>query len=69
LPIFCAGPAFRASSGNPQGISPTLTSAENVFAAGDMERGQSLVIWAIVGGRHAGHHIDKHLMGRTFLPR
>jgi glutamate synthase (NADPH/NADH) small chain len=46
-----------------------LTNAENVFAAGDMERGQSLVIWAIAGGRRAAHHIDKFLMGRSFLPR
>jgi glutamate synthase (NADPH/NADH) small chain len=34
-----------------------------------MERGQSLVVWAIAGGRRAAHHIDKHLMGRSFLPR
>jgi glutamate synthase (NADPH/NADH) small chain len=46
-----------------------MTSVPGVFAAGDMERGQSLVVWAIAGGRRAAHHIDKHLMGRSFLPR
>jgi len=46
-----------------------MTSVPGVFAAGDMERGQSLVVWAIAGGRRAAHHIDKFLMGRSFLPR
>jgi len=46
-----------------------MTSVPAVFAAGDMERGQSLVVWAIAGGRRAAHHIDKFLMGRSFLPR
>ena len=45
------------------------TSREKVFAAGDMRRGQSLVVWAIREGRQAAHAIDKHLMGRTDLPR
>jgi glutamate synthase (NADPH/NADH) small chain len=40
-----------------------------VFAAGDMRRGQSLVVWAIREGRQAAHAIDKFLMGRTDLPR
>ncbi len=46
-----------------------LTSQDNVFAAGDMRRGQSLVVWAIREGRQAAHAIDKHLMGTTTLPR
>ena len=45
------------------------TSVKNVFAAGDMRRGQSLVVWAISEGRGAAHCIDKYLMGKTFLPK
>jgi glutamate synthase (NADPH/NADH) small chain len=45
------------------------TSQAKVFAAGDMRRGQSLVVWAIREGRQAAHAIDKHLMGSTVLPR
>ena len=46
-----------------------LTSRQNIFTAGDMRRGQSLVVWAIREGRQAAHAIDKHLMGKTLLPR
>ena len=42
---------------------------EKVFAAGDIRRGQSLVVWAIREGRQAAHAIDKFLMGKTALPR
>jgi glutamate synthase (NADPH/NADH) small chain len=45
------------------------TSREKVFAAGDIRRGQSLVVWAIREGRQAAHAIDLHLMSRTDLPR
>ncbi|WNJ91338.1 glutamate synthase subunit beta [Bosea sp. 685] len=45
------------------------TSVEKVFTAGDMRRGQSLVVWAIREGRQMAHAIDKHLMGETILPR
>ena len=45
------------------------TSVDKVFAAGDMRRGQSLVVWAIREGRQAAHSIDKFLMGSTELPR
>ena len=45
------------------------TSRPKVFAAGDMRRGQSLVVWAIREGRQAAAAIDKALMGRTDLPR
>jgi glutamate synthase (NADPH/NADH) small chain len=45
------------------------TSRSKVFAAGDMRRGQSLVVWAIREGRQAAHAIDKFLMGKTDLPR
>ena len=45
------------------------TSREKVFTAGDMRRGQSLVVWAIREGRQAAHAVDKYLMGTTELPR
>jgi glutamate synthase (NADPH/NADH) small chain len=45
------------------------TSVNKVFAAGDLRRGQSLVVWAIREGRQAAHAIDKFLMGSTTLPR
>ena len=45
------------------------TSNPKVFAAGDIRRGQSLVVWAIREGRQAAHAIDKALLGRTDLPR
>jgi glutamate synthase (NADPH) small chain len=45
------------------------TSTPKVFSAGDMRRGQSLVVWAIREGRQCAHSIDKFLMGTTDLPR
>jgi glutamate synthase (NADPH/NADH) small chain len=45
------------------------TSVDKVFAAGDMRRGQSLVVWAIREGRQAARAIDEFLMGSTVLPR
>jgi len=45
------------------------TSVEKVFAAGDMRRGQSLVVWAIREGRQAAHAADEFLMGFSDLPR
>ena len=45
------------------------TSIDKVFAAGDLRRGQSLVVWAIREGRQAAHAVDKFLMGSTLLPR
>jgi glutamate synthase (NADPH/NADH) small chain len=45
------------------------TSRDKVFAAGDMRRGQSLVVWAIREGRQCAHAIDHYLMGSTSLPR
>ena len=44
------------------------TSVAKVFAAGDMARGQSLVVWAIADGRRAARGVDKYLMGETMLP-
>jgi glutamate synthase (NADPH/NADH) small chain len=44
------------------------TSVPKVFAAGDMARGQSLIVWAIAEGRDAARGVDKFLMGETLLP-
>ncbi len=44
-----------------------MTSVTKVFAAGDMTRGQSLVVWAIADGRRAARGVDKYLMGETAL--
>jgi glutamate synthase (NADPH/NADH) small chain len=46
-----------------------LTSHPKVWVAGDMRRGQSLVVWAIREGRQAARAIDEHLMGASELPR
>ena len=45
------------------------TNVNKVFAAGDMRRGQSLVVWAIREGRQAARAVDTFLMGRSDLPR
>jgi glutamate synthase (NADPH) small chain len=46
-----------------------IKGSQKVFAAGDIRRGQSLVVWAIREGRQAAHAIDRFLMGRSDLPR
>ncbi len=52
------------------GTDPSyMTSVKKVFSAGDMRRGQSLIVWAISEGRTAAHYIDKFLMGSTNLPK
>ena len=56
----------RADTGIVGGYS---TNIDKVFAAGDMRRGQSLVVWAIREGRQAAHAIDAYLMGSSSLPR
>jgi glutamate synthase (NADPH/NADH) small chain len=45
------------------------TSSDKVFVAGDMRRGQSLIVWAIREGRQAARAIDEYLMGESILPR
>ena len=45
-----------------------MTSVDGVFVAGDMGRGQSLIVWAIAEGRSAAAAVDRHLMGDTLLP-
>ena len=46
-----------------------MTNIPGIFAAGDMARGQSLVVWAIAEGREAARSMDLYLMGHTQLPR
>jgi glutamate synthase (NADPH/NADH) small chain len=45
-----------------------MTSVEGVFTAGDMQRGQSLIVWAIADGRNAAAAVDSYLMGESALP-
>jgi glutamate synthase (NADPH/NADH) small chain len=45
-----------------------MTSERGVFTAGDMQRGQSLIVWAIADGRSAARGVDAYLMGRSGLP-
>jgi glutamate synthase (NADPH/NADH) small chain len=54
--------------GNVRNDGNKMTSVPGVFAAGDMSRGQSLIVWAIREGRLAARGIDLHLMGTTELP-
>jgi glutamate synthase (NADPH/NADH) small chain len=48
--------------------SDYATNVEGVFAAGDIRRGQSLIVWAISEGREAAYSVDKYLMGHSNLP-
>ena len=57
------------SRGNVKADLDRRTNVDKVFVAGDMSRGQSLIVWAIAEGRQAAHAIDKSLMGHTDLPR
>ncbi len=52
-----------------ESVGGYATSAPGVFAAGDMRRGQSLVVWAIREGRQAARAVDEFLMGASALPR
>ena len=56
-------------AGNVKSDTDRRTSVAKVFTAGDMTRGQSLIVWAIAEGRHAAQAIDVFLMGSSDLPR
>ncbi|GGR20571.1 glutamate synthase subunit beta [Deinococcus ruber] len=58
----------NAQAGTDEG-SGYVTNVPGVFAAGDMRRGQSLVVWAIREGRQAARAVDSFLMGTSVLPR
>jgi glutamate synthase (NADPH) small chain len=66
LPVVARG-RFRGLEADERDYR--IKGREKLFAAGDIRRGQSLVVWAIREGRQAAHAIDKMLMGRTDLPR
>jgi glutamate synthase (NADPH/NADH) small chain len=55
------------AQGNVEANADHMTSVPGIFAAGDMRRGQSLVVWAIAEGRKAARGIDKYLVGETRL--
>jgi glutamate synthase (NADPH) small chain len=52
-----------------EGGNSYRTNVDTVFAAGDMRRGQSLVVWAIREGRQAARAVEERLMGSSDLPR
>jgi glutamate synthase (NADPH/NADH) small chain len=53
--------------GNVWADANKMTDQPGIFTAGDMTRGQSLIVWAIAEGRNAAYGIDKYLMGETTL--
>ncbi len=63
------GNARAAVDDGPRGQRAYATSMPKVFAAGDMRRGQSLVVWAIREGRQCARAVDEFLMGHSALPR
>jgi glutamate synthase (NADPH/NADH) small chain len=66
LPVIARG-RFKGLEANDRDYR--IRSRDKLFVAGDMRRGQSLVVWAIREGRQAAASIDRYLMGRTDLPR
>ena len=58
----------RDQRGNVSRDENYMTSEQGVFVAGDMGRGQSLIVWAIAEGRAAAAGVDAHLTGRDLLP-
>ena len=72
-PVLDAFGVHKDARGNAQATTDEdggyATSVDGVFTAGDMRRGQSLVVWAIREGRQAARAVDTFLMGRSSLPR
>ena len=54
--------------GNVKSDTKYATNVTSIFTAGDMRRGQSLIVWAISEGRQVAHHVDEFLMGASVLP-
>jgi glutamate synthase (NADPH) small chain len=70
LDAFGVGKDGRGNvSASTEGVGCYATSVAKVFAAGDMRRGQSLVVWAIREGRQCAREVDQFLMGASLLPR
>jgi glutamate synthase (NADPH/NADH) small chain len=63
-----AGGVALTGRGNVGRDQQWMTNLPGVFAAGDMQRGQSLIVWAIAEGRSAARAIDQYLMGESQLP-
>jgi glutamate synthase (NADPH/NADH) small chain len=63
------GVARDARSNARASVDDYRTNVDGVFAAGDMRRGQSLVVWAIREGRQCARAVDEYLMGASELPR
>ena len=61
-------PRGNAKAGT-ESAAAYCTSVDKVFAAGDMRRGQSLVVWAIREGRQAARAVEEFLLGSSELPR
>ena len=59
---------LKLDSSNKPITNNYMTSDKKVFAAGDLRRGQSLIVWAISEGREAAYKIDELLMGHSKLP-
>ncbi len=57
------------TKGNVKTGDDYMTSRKGLFSAGDMRRGQSLIVWAISEGRRSAYNIDKYLTGRSNLPK
>ena len=70
LDAFGVGTDARGNAAaTTDGVGCYVTNADKVFAAGDMRRGQSLVVWAIREGRQCARAVDEFLMGQSTLPR
>ena len=70
LDAFGVANDARGSAQAPtEGVASNATSVPKIFAAGDMRRGQSLVVWAIREGRQCARAIDEFLTGSSTLPR
>ena len=64
-----AGVALDPRGNVAASVQDYRTTVPKLFAAGDMRRGQSLVVWAIREGRQCARSIDESLMGHSTLPR
>ena len=64
-----AGVALDPRGNVAANVKDYQTSVPKLFSAGDMRRGQSLVVWAIREGRQCARSIDESLMGSSTLPR
>ena len=60
--------AINSAQSNPDIRCLILTGRSGVFTAGDMQRGRSLIVWAIAEGRSCARGVDTYLMGTSDLP-